>query len=86
VAATGTDAVNTCRRQNMSFLQINQNNQATVDASFRGLTLNGAPDPRVAVTNTGRVGTAVVRRSGRRTSIPALTTVTADCALTTRRS
>ena len=27
---------------------------ATVDPSFRGLTINGAPDPRVAVTNAGK--------------------------------
>jgi starch-binding outer membrane protein, SusD/RagB family len=46
------------RRQNFSFLAINQNNWATVDASFRGVTLNGAPDPRVAVTNANRAGTA----------------------------
>ena len=26
--------------------------------AVRGLTINGAPDPRVAVTNTGRNGTA----------------------------
>jgi starch-binding outer membrane protein, SusD/RagB family len=46
------------RRQNYSFIVINNNNWATVDASFRNLTVNGAPDPRVAVTNTGRNGTA----------------------------
>ena len=47
------------RRQNFPFIQINQNNWSTVDASFRGLTTEtGAPDPRVAVTNTGRTGTA----------------------------
>lgn len=57
VANTGTDNV-TVRRQNFSFLSINQNNWNTVDATFRGLTINGVPDPRVAVTNTGRVGTA----------------------------
>ena len=75
VVSTGTDAVN-LRRQNMSFLQINQNNQATVDASFRGLTLNGAADPRVAVTNTGRVGTAVGSQIWTPDKYPALTTVT----------
>jgi starch-binding outer membrane protein, SusD/RagB family len=46
------------RRQNFSFISINQSNWSTVDPSFRGLTVNGAPDPRVAVTNTGRAGTA----------------------------
>ena len=55
VTAEGTHI----RRQNYAFFAINQNNWATVDASFRGLTTeSGAPDPRVAVTNTGRAGTA----------------------------
>ena len=57
VASTGTDNV-TLRRQNFAFLSINQNNWNTIDATFRGLTINGSPDPRVAVTNTGRNGTA----------------------------
>jgi hypothetical protein len=52
-----TDAVNV-RRENFSFIQINQNSWSTVDPSFRGVTINGAPDPRVAVTNSGRNGTA----------------------------
>ena len=52
-----TDGVNV-RRENFSFLSINQGSFATVDPSFRGLTINGAADPRVAVTNTGRTGTA----------------------------
>ena len=52
-----TDGVNV-RRENFSFIQINQNSWSTVDASFRGVTINGAPDPRVAVTNSGRSGTA----------------------------
>ena len=50
-----TDGVNV-RRENFSFISINQNSWSTVDPSFRGLTINGAPDPRVAVTNTGRAG------------------------------
>jgi hypothetical protein len=53
-AANGTDT----RRQNFVFLHSAQNSQSSVDPSFRGVTLNGAPDPRVAVTNTGRNGTA----------------------------
>lgn len=56
VANTGTDNVNV-RRQNWSFVSINTNTWNTVDPSMRGLTINGAPDPRVAVTNTGRNGT-----------------------------
>ena len=55
MAAEGTNN----RRQNFAFISINQSNWSTVDASFRGLTTEGgAPDPRVAVTNTGRAGTA----------------------------
>ena len=57
VANTSNDAVNT-RRQNYSFFSINQNSYSTVDPSFRGLTLDGAPDPRVAVTDANRNGTA----------------------------
>ena len=57
VANTGTDNVS-LRRQNFAFLSINQNQWSTVEAPFRGVTINGLPDPRVAVTNTGRVGTA----------------------------
>src|SRR5207342_3417369 len=51
------DAVN-IRRENFVFYMINFNSFATVDATFRGLTINGAPDPRVAVTNAGKNGTA----------------------------
>ena len=51
-----TDAVN-ARRLNFVFLSINTNSWWTVDPSFRGLTINGAADSRVAVTNTGRAGT-----------------------------
>jgi starch-binding outer membrane protein, SusD/RagB family len=51
-----SDALN-IRRENYPFLFINQNSWATIDVSFRGLTVNGAPDPRVAVTNTGKNGT-----------------------------
>jgi len=57
VAYMSTDALN-IRRENFSFFTINNSNFATVDASFRGLTVNGAPDPRVALTNTGKNGTA----------------------------
>lgn len=51
-----TDAINP-RRLNQIFYSVNQSSFSTVDASFRGLTINGAPDPRVAVTNTGVNGT-----------------------------
>ena len=54
--ANGTDL----RRQNFVFFHNSQNSWSTVDSSFRNLTLNGVADPRVAVTNTGRSGTAGV--------------------------
>ena len=56
------------RRQNFVVPRVNQSSWATVDPSFRGLTINGAPDPRVAVTNTGTNGTAPGSRSGPPTS------------------
>lgn len=52
-----TDGVNV-RRENFSFIAINLNSWATVESGFRGLTINGAPDPRVAVTNANKNGTA----------------------------
>lgn len=55
-ANMGTDGIN-IRRENFAFVSINQNNWATVESGFRGVTINGAADPRVAVTNTGRAGT-----------------------------
>lgn len=55
VVSVSTDAVN-ARRQNLIFVQTVQSFAATVDTSFRNLTLGGAPDPRVRVTNTGKTG------------------------------
>jgi starch-binding outer membrane protein, SusD/RagB family len=52
-----TDAGN-ARRQNYVFLGVNQSSWASVDPSYRGLTVNGVADPRVAVTNAGRNGTS----------------------------
>ncbi|MGQ0648953.1 MAG: RagB/SusD family nutrient uptake outer membrane protein [Gemmatimonadaceae bacterium] len=69
-----TDGVNV-RRQNFSFLSINQNIWSTVDATFRNLTIGGAPDPRVAVTNTGRAGTAQGSQVWTPDKYPAITTV-----------
>lgn len=69
-----TDGVNV-RRQNFSFLSINQNIWSTVDASFRGLTIGGSPDPRVAVTNTGRAGTAQGSQIWTPDKYPAITTI-----------
>jgi hypothetical protein len=57
VANMSTDDVNT-RRQNFVFVHTGQNFHSSVDPSFRNVQLNGAPDPRVLTTNTGRLGTA----------------------------
>src|SRR5689334_771037 len=57
VVNQSADATNT-RRQNAVFVSLNQNGYWTVDPSFRNLTINGAADSRVAVTNTGKAGTA----------------------------
>jgi starch-binding outer membrane protein, SusD/RagB family len=56
-ANMGTNGVDV-RRENFSFIAINQSSWATVESSFRGVTINGAADPRVAVTNSGKAGTA----------------------------
>jgi hypothetical protein len=57
VANISTDDANP-RRQNFVFVHTRQNFHSSVDPSFRNVQLNGAPDPRVLVTNTGRAGTA----------------------------
>jgi len=50
------------RQQNWVFASVNQSFWATVDPSFRNLTVdntpNGTPDPRTLVTNTGKTGTS----------------------------
>ena len=57
VVNQSADATNS-RRQNAVFISLNQSGFATVDPSFRNLTVNGVADSRVAVTNTGKAGTA----------------------------
>jgi starch-binding outer membrane protein, SusD/RagB family len=57
VVNTSMDVTNV-RRQNPMFIHITQSFFGTVESSFRNLTLGAAADPRVAVTNSGRVGTA----------------------------
>ena len=75
VANTSGDAVN-ARRQNYSFMSINQNSWSTVDPSFRGLTIApGVPDPRVAVTDANRNGTATGSRIFTPDKYPAFGTV-----------
>jgi len=59
VANIRTNAT-TARQQNYVFLGVSQSNWASIDPSFQDLTVDGVPDPRVAVTNTGRTGTAGV--------------------------
>jgi len=61
VVNTSMDAVNT-RRQNFAWLATGQSFWATIDPSYRGLTLGGGPDPRVAVSALvpARNGTAGV--------------------------
>ena len=74
VANTANDAVNV-RRQNYSFFSINQSSFSTVDPSFRGVTLNGAADPRVAVTDANRNGTTSGTRIFTPDKYPAFGTV-----------
>ena len=59
VVNTSPDAVN-ARRQNALFIAISQNSFSTVDTSFRSVLAPGGttPDPRVAVTDLARNGTA----------------------------
>jgi hypothetical protein len=57
VVNMSTDAINV-RRENWVYASINIGPPwSTVEPISRGLTINGAPDPRVAVTNTGKSGT-----------------------------
>jgi len=74
VVNMSTDAINV-RRENWVFFTVNQSSFSTVDPSFRGLTINGAPDPRVAVTNTGRAGTTSGTQVWTADKYPALSTV-----------
>jgi hypothetical protein len=73
VVSTSPDAINV-RRQNYAFLAITQSFWATVDPTFRGLTVNGVADPRVAVTNSGKNGTAAAAPIWTPDKYPALTT------------
>ena len=89
VAAAGTDAATIAagiRRQHVDrrhqhpprellVLHDQQQQLRHGRPSFRGLTINGAPDPRVAVTNTGKNGTAPSSPIFTPDKYPALTTV-----------
>jgi starch-binding outer membrane protein, SusD/RagB family len=63
VANTSPDAVNP-RRQNTLFIAISQSSFSTVDTSFRNVLVPGGTtqDPRVAVTDLNRNGTATGSR------------------------
>jgi hypothetical protein len=74
IVNTTNDALNV-RRLNFSFVTINQNSWATVDPAYRAMTVGGNPDPRVAVTNTGRNGTAPGSQIWTPNKYPALNTV-----------
>lgn len=73
IANMTTDATN-ARRQNFVFVHTQQNRHSTVDPSFRTVTLNSAPDPRVLVTNTNAPGTAPGTTIWTANKYPALTT------------
>ncbi len=68
VVNTSPDAINT-RRQNSLFIAISQSSFSTVDTSFRNVLVPGGTtqDPRVAVTDLNRNGTA----TGSRIFLPA---------------
>ena len=68
-----TDGVN-LRRENFVYWQSNQNAYSTVEPSARNLTIGGAADPRVAVTNTGKAGTVSGTQVWTADKYPALTT------------
>ena len=74
LVATSADAVNP-RRQNMVYVHTVLNFYSSVDSSFRNLTLGGAPDPRVVVVNSGRLGTqAAAGQVWQASKYPAVTT------------
>jgi hypothetical protein len=73
VLNTSMDATNV-RRQNSVFVHITQSFFGTVEPSFRNVTLGTGPDPRVGVTNSGRVGTAGSTPIWTPNKYPAITT------------
>jgi hypothetical protein len=56
VVAVNTDAAD-IRRQNLVYVHTGQAGFSSVDPSFRNVTWRGTPDPRVAATATGVIGT-----------------------------
>lgn len=70
---TSNDAIN-ARNQNTIFYHINNSSFSTVDPSYRNLTLGGLADPRVALTDQNRNGTAPGSRIWTANKYPALNT------------
>jgi starch-binding outer membrane protein, SusD/RagB family len=62
------------RRENLVNTQTYRGNFSTVEASYRAVTWNGAPDPRVAVTNANQVGQDRVTAIWRPGKYPTLAT------------
>jgi starch-binding outer membrane protein, SusD/RagB family len=73
VVNTSMDAAST-RRQNLIYVHLFQSLWSSVDPSFRGLTLDGAPDPRVVVTNSGATGPGTNIEVWQTTKYPVVTT------------
>lgn len=73
VVNTSMDAANV-RRQNVIFVHLFQSLWSSVDPSFRELTLDGVPDPRVVVMSAGRTGTGTNVEVWQTTKYPAVTT------------
>jgi hypothetical protein len=65
---------NSSRRQNRVFAENNNTTGGvTIAASYRGLTVQGVPDPRVVVTNENRLGSDQVNPLFRQTKYASLT-------------
>jgi hypothetical protein len=73
VVNTSMDVSNV-RRQNLPFLHLFQNLWSSVDPSYRDLTLDGEPDPRVDVTDSGLTGTGTTIQVWQTSKYPAVTT------------
>jgi hypothetical protein len=73
-SVTLTGDVSNPRRQNLVAVHTVMNSWSSVDPSFRNVLLDGAPDPRVRVTDAGRAGTAASTRIWTADKYPAVTT------------
>ncbi len=66
-----TADLNAVGRNNRIFVQNNQNFGVSVGVAYRGLTVAGAPDPRVRVVDAGRNGSDQTTRSWLQQKYPA---------------